>query len=349
MEAGSACSAHDLWRRHSRQRAVVLVSRLVQQELLSRGASVETIASNAGEQLDPRTLRRVDAAFLSMDLVATSAGPCPRPDLEAFFDHLRKAENLRWLHVCSAGTDRPVFSELAGRGVRLTTSSGANAPEVSQTALAGFLALARGVPEWLDAQRRHEWVPLTDNRPPRDIAGQTAVVVGMGAIGREIARLLHAFRLSVIGVSRSGVPVPGCAEVVTYARIQETLRRADWLFLACPLTRETHGMIDAAGLRLLPQGARIINVARGAVVVESDLVSALRSGRLGGAYLDVFETEPLPVDSPLWDLPGVLISAHRAGLSSGVHGRTLEMFLANLQRWTEGAELRNEVGRTPAR
>lgn len=325
---------------------VALVSRLVQQEMLTRGAPVETIVSTVDGPLEARTLRRVNVAFLSTDLVAASAGPRPRLDLDTFFDCLRKAENLRWLHVCSAGTDRPVFSELAGRGVRLTTSSGANAPEVSQTALAGFLALARGVPEWLDAQRRHEWVPLTDNRPPRDITGQTAVVVGMGAIGREIARLLSAFGLSVIGVSRSGQPVTGCAEVTTYACIEKALRRADWLVLACPLTRETRGMIDAIKLRLLPEGARIINVARGAVVVESDLVSALRGGRLGGAYLDVFETEPLPVDSPLWDMPGVLISAHRAGLSSGVHGRTLEMFLANLQRWREGAELRNEVGRT---
>lgn len=330
------------------QRPVALVSESVRDELARRAVALDMIVSSPDVPLDPQTLRRIDLAFLSTDLMFGSSGGVT-PGLSTFCDHLRDAVNLRWLHIRSAGADRPILLELLARGVRVTTSSGANAPEVSQSALAGFLALARGVPDWVHAQRRHEWSPQDGKALPRDIVGNTAIVVGMGPIGREIALLLHALRLSVIGVTRSAAPVPGCVAVLPYARLEEALPRADWLILACPLTPETRGMIDAARLAMLPAGARVINVARGAVVVESDLIDALRGGYLGGAYLDVFENEPLAPDSPLWDMPGTLISSHRAGHSTGVDVRIMEMFLDNLRRWLGDAELKNEVVAAPAR
>ena len=325
---------------------VALVSRQVQQELLDRHLPVESVVSNAAKPPTQDALDRVEIAFLSTDVVWSSVHPQPRADMQLFFEHLRGATNLRWLHVCSAGTNRPVFAELMARGVRVTTSSGANAAEVSQTALAGFLALARHVPEWVDAQRRRAWIPMSDQGPPRDITGQTAVVVGTGAIGREIARLLQALRLHVVGVNRTARPQPEFSDMCAFSALDDALCRADWLVLACPLTPETRGMINAARLRLMPPGARIINVARGEVIVETDMIRALQGGQLAGAYLDVAATEPLPADSDLWDLPSVLLSAHRAGFSTGVHAKTLALFIDNFQRWTTNATLLNEVPRT---
>jgi len=326
---------------------VALVSEVARDLLASRIGKDPTplrwAISRPDAALAPELLAQVSVAFMSLDLVSGSATDKLAPELSHFFEQLRACAKLRWLHVCSAGADRPIFKELLARGVRITTSSGANAAEVSHSALAGFLALSRGVVRWVDAQRRHEWSPLKGTLAPRDIEGQTAVVVGLGPIGREIARLLDAFRVEVIGVRRTSEPVACCAEVVPYARLDAVLPRADWLILACPLTRETQGLIGARQLELLRKGAHLINVARGPVVREPDLIEALRSGRLGGAYLDVFEKEPLPAESPLWDLPGVLISAHCAGYSGGLHLRTQERFLENLHRWMQGAELQNEV------
>lgn len=332
-----------------RRALVALVSTRVRDELRASVAAadlpLEFVVSNPAVPVAPADLGRVNVAFMSIDIVGESSGTRLAPSLATFFEQVRAATNLRWLHVCSAGADRPVFTELMSRGVTLTTSSGANAAEVSHTAIAGFLALARGLPAAMDSQRRHEWAPLKGARMPPDIEGQTAVLVGLGPIGREIARLLSAFGVHVIGVRRSSTPVPGCAQVVALNQIDAVLPQAQWIVLACPLTPDTLGLIDARRLALLPPGARLINVARGAVVVEEALVDALTDGTLAGAFLDVFATEPLPSDSPLWDLPNTVVSPHSAGYSGGLHGRTVRMFLENLKQFAIGGELRNAYGR----
>jgi phosphoglycerate dehydrogenase-like enzyme len=322
-----------------------LVSAKVRDELGAPAPELplECLASDPERPLAEADLRRIEIAFMSIDLVGESTDSRLAAGLATFFEQLHGAPNLRWLHVCSAGADRPVFAELRSRGVRLTTSSGANALEVSHTALAGFLALSRGLPHYMAAQQDNAWRPMKGDRMPRDIAGQTAVVIGLGPIGREIARLLATLGMHVIGVRRSNKPVPECAEVIPFTQLDSVLPRADCLVLACPITPETRGLVDARRLTLLPRGAYLVNVARGAVVVEEDVIAALRSGQLGGAFLDVFATEPLPVDSPLWDLPNTLISPHSAGYSSGLHGRTLQVFAENLRRFLAGDELRNEV------
>jgi phosphoglycerate dehydrogenase-like enzyme len=131
---------------------------------------------------------------------------------------------------------------------------------------------------------------------------------------------------------------------VAFTALRDVLPRAQWLLLACPLTPQTQGLIDAAALAMLPRGAQLINVARGEVVVESALVAALQGGHLGGAFLDVFEHEPLPADSALWSLPGVMVTPHSAGPSAGNAARTAAIFLDNLQRWVQGQPLRNRAG-----
>ncbi|MGQ0525571.1 MAG: D-2-hydroxyacid dehydrogenase, partial [Betaproteobacteria bacterium] len=235
---------------------------------------------------------RVEAAFFSGDVF---------PDYSRqFFSAVRKASSLKWLHVFNAGVDHPIYREMLARGVRLTTSSGSTARPIAQAAIAALLMLGRHFPHWIAAQRRHVWQPLQGADVPQDLEGQTVLIVGLGHIGREIARIVRALGLNVIGVRRSARrPDDPADETHTPDALAELLPRAHWLVVACPLTPETRGLIDGEALARLPRGARIINIARGEIVNEPALIAALASGHLGGAYLDVFEQEPLPPDSPL--------------------------------------------------
>ncbi|MDP9996351.1 phosphoglycerate dehydrogenase-like enzyme [Variovorax boronicumulans] len=279
-----------------------------------------------------------DVAFVSRDVTGLSTKHQVLPHTQQFHDALRSAPALRWVHAHSSGADRPVYGELRTRGVEVTTSSGANAGVVVQTALAGVLMLARCFPQLLAAQREKTWVPLVGSGLPRDLAGQTAVIGGWGPIGQGLGALLSALGLRVIPVRSST-----SADSVCFEDIHTVLPRADWLLLACPLTDRTRGLIDAAALALLPHGARLVNVSRGEVVDEPALIAALRSGAVSGAYLDVFAHEPLPADSPLWDMPNVIVTPHTAGHSDGNEARVAALFLDNLKRWNEGRPLLNRV------
>lgn len=286
----------------------------------------------------------VDVAFVSRDVTGLSTKNALLPHTQAFHDALRGAPSLRWVHAHSAGADRPVYGELRARGVEITTSSGANAGVVVQSALAGLLMLARQFPQLLVAQRAHTWAPLVGSGQPRDLAGQTAVVVGWGPIGQQLGTLLSALGLRVISVRGGDAPAmpPACGSV-TYEHLDTVLPRADWLVLACPLSERTRDLIDARALALLPAAARLVNVARGEVVDEASLIDALRTGGLAGAFLDVFAHEPLAATSPLWDLPNVIVTPHTAGHSDGNEGRVTTLFLNNLRRWVAKLPLVNRV------
>jgi len=211
---------------------------------------------------------------------------------------------------------------------------------VAHTALAGVLALARRFPQLWDAQREQRWASLMGDVLPRDLDGQRAVLVGWGPIGQHLAHLLTALGLRVTVVRQQARPA-GAYPTVPAARWQEVLPEADWLLLACPLNAQTRGMVDAAALARLPAHAQLVNVSRGEIVDEEALIQALRTGRLAGAFLDVFMHEPLPPDSPLWTLPNVIATPHSAGLSDGNAARVRRMFLDNLRRWTAGEPLHN--------
>jgi len=279
-----------------------------------------------------------DIAFVSRDVTGLSTKHQVLPHTQQFHDALRNAPSLRWVHAHSSGADRPVYGELRARGLEVTTSSGANAGVVVQTALAGVLMLARCFPQLLAAQHEKTWAPLVGSGLPRDLAGQTVVIVGWGPIGQGLGALLSALGLRVIPV-RSSTSADG----VRFEDIHTVLPRADWLLLACPLTDRTRGLVDAAALALLPHGARLVNVSRGEVVDEPALIAALRSDALSGAYLDVFAHEPLPADSPLWDMSNVIVTPHTAGHSDGNEARVAALFLDNLKRWNEGLPLLNRV------
>jgi phosphoglycerate dehydrogenase-like enzyme len=169
------------------------------------------------------------------------------------------------------------------------------------------------------------------------------VIVGLGPIGRTIASLLKALGMTIVGVRRSAEPVEPCDRTITYDTLYAALPQADWLILCCPASPVTRGLANAGVFAAMPQGAHLVNVARGEVAVERDVIDALGAGRLAGAYLDVFEREPLDPVSPLWDMPNVIISPHTASHSQGQNEAIFEIFLDNLERWRNGVKLRNDV------
>jgi D-2-hydroxyacid dehydrogenase (NADP+) len=251
---------------------------------------------------------------------------------------LRDAAGLRWLHTFSAGVDHPWFQVLRKRGVRLSTSSGAHAAPIAHTVLLYLLALARDLPAWMDAQRRHAW----ERHRSRDLDDLVLGVVGLGPIGCEVARLGRALGMRVVGTRRTPRGDEPC-ETWPLARLDELVALADALVLALPLTDETRRILDAGRLGRMKPGAWLVNVGRGGLVDEAALVESLRSGRLGGAGLDVFEVEPLPPESPLWTLPNVIVTPHNSGDTPGNAPRAALIFLENLSRYARGEALRNEV------
>jgi glyoxylate/hydroxypyruvate reductase A len=208
---------------------------------------------------------------------------------------------------------------------------------MAEYVLGYLLAVQLGVRRVLRQQAAKQWSGFN---PPL-LRGATAVVVGLGSIGCEVARTLTAAGLVAIGVSRTGQPVEGIAEVHPIAKLDDVLPRADYLVLVVPLTAETRGLIDARRLGMLPNGAVLVNICRGAVVREPDLLEALESGRLRFAVLDVFEREPLPPEHPLWTMENVIVTPHIAGPDDApVNARR---FLENYRRLEAGEPLMGQV------
>lgn len=289
-------------------------------------------------RLTPEQCAGVEVAYFTRDIRFSD-------HYQAFVDTVTAAPNLKWVHFPNAGVDQhPFLPALAARKVRLTTSAGSNGEPVGQTAIAGLLMLARNFPYWWANQRSREWKPIRGEAVPRDLKEQTVLVLGMGTVGQTVARFCRLLGMHVIGVRRKprapGDPVD---EMHTVEALPQLLPRCDWVVLACSLTPGTRRVINASTLRLLPRGARLINVCRGAVVDEQAVIEALKSGQLGGAYLDVFEQEPLPAESPLWDLPNVIVSPHNAQASAGNDPRAMQIFLGNLVKWARGERMQNEA------
>jgi D-2-hydroxyacid dehydrogenase (NADP+) len=280
-------------------------------ERAGKSASFVTFPEAQGVRLAQADRDRVNCIFLDRDMRFNEHL------YAAYREMVLAAPHLKWIHFTSSGVGQQEFVfELDAKGVIITSSTGSNAEPVAQTGLTGLLMLARGFGTYIRGQHRHEWLPL-----------------------RGYAR---TFGLKVIGVRRSplkpGEPVD---ELHPPSSLPELLPRADWIVIACPLTQETLNLIDAAAFRRMRRGAKLINIGRGEVVDEGALVAALRSGHLGGAALDAHRQEPLPPDSPLWDLPNVIISPHNASASTGNEKRCAEMFIANFGHWQRGEPMFN--------
>jgi phosphoglycerate dehydrogenase-like enzyme len=263
---------------------------------------------------------------------------------------LEVAPRLRWIQSIGAGYDQFPLDELRQRGIRLSSARGVNRNAVSEHALALVLALARRLPEARDNQHRHFWRGMIGEieRREDELGGKTLGIVGLGHIGSRTAALGRAFRMRVVATKRrpeAGAGATGVADAVWGAdRVDDLLRESDFVVLHCPLTDETRGLISRERLALMKPSAYLINVARGGCVEEPALLEALRAGRIAGAGIDHFWDEPLPAESPFWDLPNVLITPHTAGETRRYEDNVLDILLENLGRLERGeTALLNEV------
>jgi phosphoglycerate dehydrogenase-like enzyme len=250
------------------------------------------------------------------------------------------ANRLSWLHIASAGVDKVLAGPVPDSAVPLTNSRGVFEDPIAEYVLGALLAFVKDLPVSLANQREHRW----QHRETERLAGRTALVVGTGPIGRATARLLRAVGVRVSGAGRrerSGDPDFGTVHATD--GLNAVLGGFDFVIALAPLTEQTNGMFDAAAFAAMRPTARFVNAGRGALVVTADLVAALRAGELAGAALDVFEQEPLDRDSPLWDLPNVLVTPHMSGDFAGWHQALVDVFTDNFHRWRAGAPLRNVV------
>lgn len=257
-------------------------------------------------------------------------------------EELRSLPRLRWIQATSAGVGQfAARSGLTRSEIVVTTASGIHGRPLAEYVLMAILMFAKEALRLIDDQRAHRW----ERYATAEIAGSTVGIVGVGRIGREVARAVRVFDARVIGTVRA--PAGRRAGDLFLDRllppeaIDEVVAAADYLVLCCPHTPQTERLIDERRLALMKQDAVLINIARGAIVDEPALIAALQAGRLRGAALDVFAREPLPDDSPLWDMPSVLISPHSVSTDTGENSRIADLFCDNLRRYLDGQPLRN--------
>jgi phosphoglycerate dehydrogenase-like enzyme len=254
---------------------------------------------------------------------------------------------LRWMHTGTAGVASLLYPELVESDVVLTNSAGVHAPAIAETVLAMMLHFARGLDFAAHAQARREW----DTRPfaeRADVIGEldggTVGILGFGGIGREVARRAQALGMNVVATRRSGRPAPeGVDVLIGPDAIARVLAVADYVVISLPSTPTTRGLLGPDQIKGMKRGAVLTNVARGDIVDEDALATALRAGVLRGAGLDVFREEPLPSASPLWDLPNVLITPHVSATTPRFWVREVELIRDNIARYAAGRALRNVV------
>jgi phosphoglycerate dehydrogenase-like enzyme len=269
------------------------------------------------------------------------------------------AQNLRWVHLHGAGADKITNSPLANAAVIITNGSGIHAPTMGEYVLMLLLSFGYRFRLLLDFQGRAEWAgpTLRGPLPRRELRRATIGIIGYGSLGQEIGRLAHAFGMHVLGVNRTGVfgtggyVVPELAdqpgtepdELYPIDALFKVLPRCDYVVLTVPYTPATHRLIDKAALQMMKPEAVLVNVSRGTVVDEPALIQALQGGSIAGAALDVFEQEPLPSDSPLWQMDNVIISPHVSGWTPRYDVRATDLFLENVKLYLQDKPLLNQV------
>jgi phosphoglycerate dehydrogenase-like enzyme len=287
-------------------------------------AVARRLAVTYGESMAP------DGGLGDAEVLLT--GHFPACDLRAL------APRLAWIQSTNAGVE-DVLAILPA-GVALTNASGVHGPKGAEFALTALLMLNHAVPHFVTRQRERRWDPLFTST----IAGKTVVVVGVGAIGAEVARLCRRFGLRVLGVRRSGRPHRGVERMYRVDQLAAVLPRADFLVVTAPLTAETRGLIGRRELDLLPRHAGVVNLGRGAVIDNVALAEKLGRGELAGAVSDVFDEEPLPADSPLWTAPNLVVTPHCV-VDDGLRyvSRCLDIFFDNARRYLAGRPLKNTI------
>lgn len=286
-------------------------------------------------KLKPEDKNQLEALGLEITYQQDEAAETQQPEqFEAVicYDLFRqnpisRFSRLQYLQLTSAGTDHLPMAEIEGRGIWLNNARGVYSVPMAEFALGGVLQLYKSFPLFGQQQQQRQWKRHTGLG---EIAGKTVCIVGVGSIGREMAKRFAAFEARVIGVNPSPVQCPWLKQLLPPERLAEALGQADIVVLCLPLRPDTRQLINGERFAQMKPGALLVNVARGAIVEQQALLEALQSGRLYGAVLDVFETEPLPGESPLWDMPNVLITPHNSFLSESNNARMFQMVLQNL-------------------
>jgi phosphoglycerate dehydrogenase-like enzyme len=262
-------------------------------------------------------------------------------------EQFNAARQLRWIHATTAAVHQLLFPELVTSNVRVTNSTDIHGPVVAEHALALVLALAKGLPALAKFQAERHWGQQdlwSSTMRPREISGATLGVIGLGAIGRECVRLAKALGMRVIALREHPERgSSGADRVLGPSQLGELLSQADYVLLAAPLTPRTKALFGGQAFAKMRKDACFLNVSRGELVDEAALERALDSGKLRAAALEVFETEPLPPESPLWNLENLLITPHTAALTERLWERHYVRITENLRRYADGRPLLGEV------
>lgn len=242
------------------------------------------------------------------------------------FHSIEDFVNLHYIQLTSAGYDRVPMDYIKEHKIQIHNARGVYSVPMAEFAVAGVLALYKKLASFLESQRDHEW---RKQRDLMELSGQTVLILGFGSVGRECAKRFKAFGTMVLAADIQK-PEMGFDVFYSMEHLPEALARADIVILTLPLTEETRGMFNEKAFASCKPGVILVNISRGTIVKERALVEALRKGTLGGAVLDVFETEPLPESSPLWDLPNVIVTSHNSFISSLNSTRLLKLIMENL-------------------
>src|SRR6266699_2039609 len=275
------------------------------------------------------------------------------PDTDIFVGYSLRAEqlkdgkNLKWIHSTAAGVAQLMYPELRDSEILVTNPSGIFSVPMAEHTMGLLLALARNFPDSVRQQDLARWSQQELWDKPQhltELNGRVLLIVGYGSIGREVAKRAEAFDMRVRGVTRSGKGDGARVEkIFARASLHEALPEADYVLIAAPETAETKRLIGAAEIAKMKRGAKLINVARGSLLDEAALIRALECGALGGAALDVANTEPLPAESPLWKVPNLMITPHTSGVSDRLWDRQTALLLELLERWFDGRDMFNRV------
>src|SRR5689334_19834567 len=275
------------------------------------------------------------------------------PDTDIFVgyslrpEQLKDAKKLKWLHSTAAGVAQLMYPELRDSGIMVTNPSGVFSVPMAEHTMGLLLALARNFPDSVRQQDRANWSQQELWDKPQhlsEVNGQVLLIVGYGSIGRELAKRAKVFDMRVWGVTRSGRGDGGHVEkILPAAKLHEALSEADYVVISAPETAETKHLIGAAEMAKMKRGARLINIGRGSLLDEGALIRALESGALGGAAIDVAQTEPLPAESPLWKAANLFITPHTSALSDRLWKRQTALLVELLERWFDDKEMFNRV------
>ena len=264
-------------------------------------------------------------------------GPKPTPEV------VRKAKKLRWVQIAGAGIERFLFPEMVNSDIVMTNARGTTGAPIAEHVMALVLAFTRRLHITLYRQKERVWETHA-NLPVIEIAGDTMGIIGLGGIGLQVAKRANAFDMRILAIDPTPAARPEYIESIRGPEgLHEMLGQSDFVVICCPETRETRGMIGREELRAMKPTAFLFNVGRGPIVDHDALIEALKDGDIAGAGLDAMSPEPLPAESPLWDMPNVIITPHHAGQSPKAPARRFQLFCENLRAYVAGRPLTSVV------